>query len=57
MLSSYFSTYFSQDLEELYIFQEIPDRNCCKKASFPFHSKGTRGGHREPTHTVGSDPL
>ena len=57
MLSSYFSTYFSQDLEELYIFQEIPERNFCKKASFPLHSKGTRGGHREPPHTVGSDPL
>lgn len=49
ILSSYFSTYFSQDLEELYIFQEILDRNCCKKASFPFHSKGTPGGHCEPT--------
>ena len=49
ILSSYFSTYFSQDLEELYIFQEILDRNCCKKASFPFRSKGTPGGHCEPT--------
>ena len=52
MPSSCFSTYFSQDLEELYIFQEIPDRNCCKKAWLPFHSKGTPGGHREPTHPV-----
>lgn len=48
MPSSYFSTYFSQDLEELYIFQEIPDRNCCKKHRSHFTPAG---GHREP-HTL-----